>query len=292
MRSLLIVFGALIGGLILLWNFVFFTVDQTEQALVVQFGQVQRVVTEPGLAVAWPWQSVRKFEKRVLALDAPSEEVTSSDQKRLVVDAFARYRIVDPLRFYQTVNNINQAEQRLSAIMNSNIRVILAGKAFQALLSGQRAELMHIIRDATNEEAKTLGIEIVDVRIRRADLPQANSKSIYDRMRTDRQREAADIRAKGGQMSQEIRSEADKQATIIIAEAQKAADIMRGEGDGERNRIFAEASSKDPGFFQFYRSMQAYTKAIGQGDTTMVLSPNSDFFRYFRAGSGATKAQP
>jgi len=292
MRTLLIVFAAIFGALFFVWNFVFFTVDQTEQALVIQLGQPQRVVTEPGLNVKIPLvQNVIYFEKRVLALDAPSEEVTSIDQKRLVVDAFARYRIVDPLKFYQTVNNIAQAEQRLSAILNSNIRVILAGRTFQAVLSGQRAELMRIIRKQTNDEAETLGIEIVDVRIRRADLPEANSTAIFNRMRTDRQREAADIRAKGGQGAQEIRAEADKQVTIILAEAQKAADIMRGEGEGERNRIFAEAFSQDPAFFQFYRSMQAYSASMGGGDTTMVLSPDSAFFRYFRGGaSGATGA--
>ncbi|MFO1238548.1 MAG: protease modulator HflC [Alphaproteobacteria bacterium] len=292
MRTTLIALGALFGGLLLVWNFVFFTVDQTEQALVVQLGQPQRVVTEPGLNVKIPLlQNVIYFEKRVLALDAPSEEVTSIDQKRLVVDAFARYRIVDPLKFYQTVNNVSQAEQRLSAILNSNIRVILAGRTFQAVLSGQRAELMRIIRDETNEEAKTLGIEIVDVRIRRADLPEANSNAIFSRMRTDRQREATDIRAKGAQAAQEIRAEADKQVTIILAEAQKAADIMRGEGEGERNRIFAEAFSKDPSFFEFYRSMQAYAASMGGEDTTMVLSPDSAFFRYFRGGASGGAPQ-
>lgn len=292
MRKLLITLGILFGGLILAWNFVFFTVDQTEQALVVEFGSPKRVVTEPGLNVYMPWQSVLKFEKRVLALDAPSEEVTSIDQKRLVVDAFARYRIIDPLKFYQTVNNVGQAEQRLSAILNSNIRVTLAGRTFQAVLSGQRAELMRIIRDQTNDEAGSLGIEVVDVRIRRADLPQANSEAIFKRMTTDRQREAADIRAKGDQAAQEIRSEADKQSTIIIAEAQKLADIMRGEGDGERNKIFADASSRDPSFFQFYRSMQAYAAAMSGTDTTMVLSPDSAFFRYFKAGAAGGGAAP
>ncbi|BCW88809.1 Modulator of FtsH protease HflC [Alphaproteobacteria bacterium SO-S41] len=287
MRTVLIGFALLLGSLFFLWNFVFYTVDQTEQAVVVQLGNPVDTVKEPGLYMRIPFlQNVIYFEKRVLALDAPSEEVTSMDQKRLVVDAFARYRIVDPLKFYQTVNNVNQAEQRLSAILNSNIRVTLAGRTFQAVLSGQRAELMRIIREQTNAEALTLGIEVVDVRIRRADLPQANSQAIFNRMRTDRQREAADIRAKGDQASQEIKSEADKQATIIVAEAQKTADIMRGEGDGERNRIFAEAFSKDPSFFEFYRSMQAYAAAMGSSDTTMVLSPDSAFFQYFKAGAG------
>jgi membrane protease subunit HflC len=293
MRTLAIIGGIFLGALLLLWNFIFYTVDQTEQALVVALGQPQRVVTSPGLNMLIPlYENVIKFEKRVLDLDAPAQEVTSADQKRLVVDAFARYRIVDPLKFFQTVNNVMQAEQRLSAILNSNIRVTLAGRTFQALLSGQRAELMRFIRDETNEEAATLGVEVVDVRIRRADLPQANSQAIFARMKTDRAREAADIRAKGGQLSQEITSDADRQRTIIIAEAQKKADILRGEGDGERNRIFAEAFSRDPNFFEFYRSMQAYGASMSGGDTTMVLSPDSTFFRYFKGGSGVGRSPP
>jgi membrane protease subunit HflC len=293
MRTVAIVGGVLLGALLLLWNFIFYTVDQTEQALVVALGQPQRVVTTPGLNMLIPlYENVIKFEKRVLDLDAPSQEVTSADQKRLVVDAFARYRIVDPLKFYQTVNNVVQAEQRLSAILNSNIRVTLAGRTFQAVLSGQRAELMRIIRDETNDEASTLGVEVVDVRIRRADLPQANSQAIFARMKTDRAREAADIRAKGAQLAQEITSDADRQRTIIIAEAQKKADILRGEGDGERNRTFADAFSRDPSFFEFYRSMQAYAASMSGTDTTMVLSPDSAFFRYFKGGSGAARPTP
>jgi membrane protease subunit HflC len=291
MRWIAIGAGILVGALILLWNFVFFTVDQTQQALVVEFGSPKRVVTEPGLNMYLPWQNVIKFEKRVLDLDAESEEVTSSDQKRLVVDAFARYRIVDPLKFYQTVNNTDNANQRLSAILNSNLRVTLAGRSFQAVLSAQRAELMRIIREETNDEATALGIEIVDVRIRRADLPQANSQAIFNRMKTDRAREAADIRARGNQAGAEIRADADRQATIIVAEATKAADIMRGEGEGERNRIFADAFSRDPGFFEFYRSMQAYAATMSGTDTTMVLSPDSKFFQYFRTGPGRTPPQ-
>jgi membrane protease subunit HflC len=288
MRWTLIAAGVVVGSLLLLWNFVFFTVDQTQQALVVEFGSPKRVVTEPGLNMYLPWQNVIKFEKRVLDLDAQPEEVTSSDQKRLVVDAFARYRIVDPLKFYQTVNNTDNANLRLSAILNSNLRVTLAGRSFQAVLSAQRAELMRLIREETNEEAKALGIEIVDVRIRRADLPQANSEAIFKRMQTDRAREAADIRAKGNQAAAEIRADADRQATIIVAEATKAADILRGEGEGERNRIFAEAFSRDPGFFEFYRTMQAYGTSMSDTDTTMVLSPDSKFFQYFNAGPGRT----
>ena len=174
----------------------------------------------------------------------------------------------------------------LGATLNSNIRVTLAGRPFQSVLSGERAALMRLIRDETNEEAKGLGIEIVDVRIRRADLPSANSQAIFNRMRTDRAREAADIRAKGLQLGQEIKADADRQATIIVAEAQKEGDILRGEGEGERNRIFADAFARDPGFFEFYRSMQAYGQSMSGSDTTMVLSPDSAFFRFFKGGAG------
>lgn len=292
MRIFTIAFFGVVALLLLAWNFIFFTVDQTEQALVVEFGSPKRVVTEPGLNMYLPWQSVLKFEKRVLDLDAESAEVTSSDQKRLVVDAFARYRIVDPLKFYQTVNNKANADLRLGAILNSNIRVTLANRTFQAVLSAQRAELMRNIRDETNEEAKSLGIEIVDVRIRRADLPQANSQAIFNRMTTERQREAADIRAKGNQLGQEIKADADRQATIIEAEATKKSNILRGEGESQRNKIFADAFSRDPAFFEFYRSMQAYGNAMSGSDTTMVLSPDSDFFRYFKGGSGRPAAPP
>lgn len=293
MRALLIALAAIVGGFVLVWNFVFFTVDQTEQALVVQLGQPQRVVTEPGLNVIIPLvQNVIYFEKRVLTLDAPPEEITSKDQKRLVVDAFARYRIVDPLKFYQTVNNIAEGERQLSSILRSTIRSTLGARPFQDLLSGKRAELMVIVREQTNAKATSLGIEVIDVRIRRADLPQANSQAIFKRMRSDREREAADIRARGEQAAQEIRSDADRQATIIIAEAQKTADILRGEGDGERNKIFADAFSRDPSFFEFYRSMQAYAASMSGTDTTMVLSPNSGFFQYFKAGAAGGAPPP
>ncbi|MCC6920025.1 MAG: protease modulator HflC [Alphaproteobacteria bacterium] len=291
MRAITIALGVVVAGLLLAWNFIFFTVDQTEQALVVEFGSPKRVITQAGLNVYLPWQSVIKFEKRVLDLDAESAEVTSSDQKRLVVDAFARYRIVDPLKFYQTVNNKENADLRLGAILNSNIRVTLAGRSFQAVLSSQRAELMHIIRDETNQEAKGLGIEVVDVRIRKADLPQANSEAIFKRMQTDRQREAADIRAKGSQLGQEITADADRQATIIEANATKEASILRGQGESVRNKIFADAFSRDPGFFEFYRSMQAYAASMSGSNTTMVLSPDSKFFSYFKTGPGRGQPQ-
>lgn len=296
MRTLLIVFAVIFGTLFFLWNFVFFVVDQREQALVVELGNAKRTVTEPGLYLMIPFvQNVVYFEKRILEIDAPATESLSKDQKRVVVSAFARYRIVNPLLFYQAVNNISQAEQRIGTALSSNIRGALASRPFQALLSTDRNELMQAIRKGTNDEAQSWGIEIVDVRIRRADLPQANSEAIFSRMKTARQKEAAEIRAKGDQAAQVIRAEADKKAAITIAEAQKQAEILRGQGDGERNRIYAEAYSKDPSFFEFYRSMQAYATSMSGTDTTMVLTPDSSFFRYFSQGanpSGAKTAAP
>lgn len=293
MRTVLIIFAAIFGLLFFLWNFVFFVVDEREQALVVQLGQPQSPATEPGLYVMIPFiQNVVYFDDRILEIDAPPAESLSSDEKRVVVSAFARYRIVNPLLFYQAVNNRTVAEQRLSQSLNSNIKSTLANNKFQTLLSSGRTAMMETIRDRTNVEAQNWGIEVVDVRIRRADLPQANSEAIFNRMRTAREREAADIRAKGEQAAQEIRAKADKEATIIVAEATKQGALMRGEGDGERNRIYAEAFSKDADFFEFYRSMQAYAQSMSGTDTTMVLSPDSSFFRYFKGGAGRSLNPP
>jgi len=293
MRTILIVFAVIFGTLFFLWNFVFFVVEEREQALVVQLGQPQTTVTEPGLYVLIPFvQNVVYFDDRILEIDAPPAESLSSDEKRVVVSAFARYRIVNPLLFYQAVNNRVQAEARLSQSLNSNIKATLANNSFQTLLSGGRTAIMATIRDRTNNEAQAWGMEVVDVRIRRADLPQANSEAIFARMKTAREREAADIRAKGGQAAQEITAKADKEATIIVAEATKTAALMRGEGDGERNRIYAEAFSQDPAFFEFYRSMQAYSASMTGSDTTMVLSPDSSFFRYFKQGANPSGARP
>ena len=293
MRILLIVLASIFLLFVFLWNFVFFVVDEREQALVVQLGQPQTTVNEPGLYILIPFlQNVVYFDDRILEIDAPPAESLSSDEKRVVVSAFARYRIVNPLLFYQAVNNRAVAEQRLSQSLNSNIKSTVANNKFQNLLSGGRAAMMATIRDRTNVEAQNWGIEVVDVRIRRADLPQANSEAIFNRMRTAREREAADIRAKGEQAGQEIRAKADKEATIIVAEATKKAALMRGEGDGERNRIYAEAFSQDPDFFEFYRSMQAYAQSMSDTDTTMVLSPDSAFFRYFKDGAGKSTRPP
>lgn len=260
-----------------------YTVHQTQQALVLQFGEPAAVVTEPGLHVKapWPFQNVLYVDKRVLMLDLPTEEVIAQDRKRLVVDAYARWRITDPLRFYQTLSDEAVAQVRLQPILGSNVRRILGAQDFASVLSGERGKLMLDIRDGVNAETQNFGIEIVDVRIRRADLPPQNSDAIYRRMQQERVREANEYRAQGEQVSQEIRSKADRDATVILAEAQRQAEITRGEGDAEKNRIFADAFSRDADFFAFYRSMNAYQASLKGDNTTVILSPDSEFFRYF-----------
>ena len=266
-----------------------FTVQQTQLALVLQVGEPREVVTTPGLhaKLPWPFQNVLYLDKRVLNLDLPAEEVIAQDRKRLVVDAFARWRITDPLRFYQSLTDEDLANVRLTPILGSNVRRILGSQSFAAVLSGERAKLMLDIRDGMNAEAKNFGIQVVDVRIRHADLPQQNSDAIYRRMTQERVREANEYRAQGEQISQEIRSKADRDATVIVAEATRQAEITRGEGDGEKNRIYAQAFGQDPDFFAFYRSMGAYQTSLKGENTTVILSPDSEFFRYFGAGSTA-----
>jgi modulator of FtsH protease HflC len=284
-RNLALVIG---GGVILALIFAFsflYTVSQTQQALVLQFGQPRALVTAPGLHAKLPWQSVVYFDKRVLNLDLPEQEVIAQDRKRLVVDAFARWRITDSLRFYQALTDENVARLRLQPILGSTVRGVLGSQTFAAVLSGQRAALMRAIRDGVNAQTRNFGISIVDVRIRRADLPAANSDAIYRRMQQERVREANEFRAQGEQISQEIRSKADRDVTVIRAEATKTSEITRGEGDSERNAIFADAFSRDPEFFAFYRSMRAYEAALKGNNTTVVLSPNSEFFRYFENGA-------
>src|SRR5262245_11906214 len=264
-----------------------FVVRQTEQALVVRLGEPVRVVTEPGLNFKAPLiDSVIAIDKRILDLENPAQEVIASDQKRLVVDAFARYRIQEPLRFYQTVNTIQGANSQLSILLNAAIRRVLGEATLTHVVRDDRAALMARVRDQLDREARVYGISVVDVRIRRADLPDQNSQAVYQRMQTERQREAAEFRAQGSQRSQEIRSKADRDVTVLVADATSKSDQIRGEGDGERNRIFAEAFGKDPDFFSFYRSMQAYEAGMRHNDTRMVLNPESEFFRYFVDPSG------
>jgi membrane protease subunit HflC len=265
-----------------------FTVYQTQQALVVRLGQPVRVVTEPGLNFKLPLiDSVIGIDKRILDLENPAQEVIASDQKRLVVDAFARYRIDKPLRFYQTVNTIQGANSQLSVLLNAALRRVLGEATLTHVVRDDRAQLMSRVREQLDKEAQVYGISVVDVRIRRADLPDQNSQAVYQRMQTERQREAAEFRAQGSQKSQEIRSKADRDVTVLVAEATSKGEQLRGEGDGERNRIFAEAFGGDRAeFFGFYRSMQAYENGMRHSDTRMVLQPDSEFFRYFVDPSG------
>jgi len=277
-----------------------FSVYQTRQALVVRLGQPIRVISEGGLHFKIPFiDNVIYVDKRILDLENPAQEVIASDQKRLVVDAFARYQIDDPLRFYQAVGTIQGANSQLSQLLNSALRRVLGESSFQALVRDDRSALMGRIREQLDREAERYGINVVDVRIRRADLPEQNSQAVYQRMQTERQREAAEFRAQGSQRSQEIRSRADRDVTVLIADATSKAEQIRGEGDATRNRIFAEAFNRDADFFSFYRSMQAYEAGLRHSDTRMVLKPDSDFFRYFadpsgkpREGAASAPAQP
>jgi membrane protease subunit HflC len=282
--SILRLGALLVVGLALTFAYAFtYIVQQTQSAIVLRFGAVRQVATKPGLyfKLPAPFEQVYFLDNRVLDLDLPAQEIIAADQKRLVVDAFTRYRITDPLRFYQTMNNIPRANSQLASVVNSQVRSILAEGTFVAVVRNDRSKLMARIRDDVNREAERFGISVVDVRLRRVDLPEANSQAVFQRMQTERQREAAEARALGAQQAQEIRARADREATIIVAEAQRKADETRGQGEGERNRIFAETFSKDPEFFAFYRSMQAYEAGLRAGDTRMVLSPDSPFFRFF-----------
>ncbi len=261
-----------------------FVVQQTQQALVFRFGSVARApITEPGLYVKFPFiENVITIDKRILDLELPQQEVIASDQKRLVVDAFTRYRITDPLRFYQSVNSVAGANIRLTSIVNSSVRTILADATLSTVVRADRSGLMHKIRDDVNAQAQGLGLQVVDVRLRRADLPEQNSQAVFQRMQTERQREAADIRAQGSQLSQTIKAKADRDVVVLRAEATKTSEKVRGEGDAQKNRILAEAYGQDPEFFAFYRSLLAYETSLKPGETRLLLSPESEFLRYFK----------
>ena len=262
--------------------FSIFIVKEINQAIVLQFGDPKKIILKPGINFKLPFiQNVVYLDKRILNLDTPPEEVIASDQKRLIVDAFARFQITDPLKFYISVGNERVARSRLSTIINSRIRNVLGQQELQTLLSQDRTKQMSLIQEGVNNEAENFGIKIVDVRIKRADLPQANSDAIYRRMQTERDREAKEFRAKGAEMAVTITSTADKEVTVILADAEKKSQIMKGEGDGKRNKIFADAFGQDPEFFAFYRAMQAYEKALIGGETSLILSPDSEFFKFF-----------
>ncbi len=268
-----------------------FVVQEVNQAIVLQFGDPKKIITKPGLNFKIPFiQNVVYLDRRVLNLDNPPEEVIAADQKRLIVDAFARFKIVDPLKFYISVGNERVARSRLATIINSRIRSVLGTQELATLLSVDRAVHMATIQNDVNTEAQNFGINIVDVRIKRADLPQANSDAIFKRMQTEREREAKEFRAQGAEMAAKITSTADKEVTVILATANKQSEIMKGEGDGQRNKIFAKAFGRDPQFFGFYRAMQSYEKALIGGDTSLILSPDSDFFKFF-GNTGVIKKQ-
>jgi membrane protease subunit HflC len=284
-------FGGVVAALVIIALIVaystLFTVYQTRQSLVVRLGQPIRVVTEPGLNYKVPLiDTVIPVDNRILDLENPAQEVIASDQKRLVVDAFARYRIKDALKFYQSVGTVEGANSRLSTLLNSALRRVLGEATLTQVVRDQREQLMARVREQLDNEAQAFGISIVDVRIRRADLPEQNSQAVYQRMQTERQREAQEFRSQGTQRGQEIRAKADRDVTVLLAEAQSKGEQIRGEGDAERNRIFAEAYGRDPEFFSFYRSMQAYEAGMRPNDTRMLLKPDSDFFRFFGDPSG------
>jgi membrane protease subunit HflC len=288
MRAFLATIIVLLGGAALAAYFSLFIVNQTEQALVLEFGKPKRVIKEPGLHWKIPVvETVDIFDKRILDMDSQPQEVIALDQKRIVVDAFTRYRIVDPLRFYQTVRDERMVRSRLGPIVESSLRRVLGASSFQDLVRDKREDLMKRIAKLVNDEGQEFGLEVVDVRIKRADLPEQNSKSVYDRMRAERQREAAEFRAQGNAEANRIKATADREATVIQAEATRKGEILRGEGDAERNKVFAEAFGKDADFFGFYRSMQAYEQGFKSGDTRMLLSPDSEFFRYFESAGGS-----
>ena len=292
--------GVAVVGVIAL-NASLFVVSQTNQALVLQFGKPVRVEQDPGLKFKMPFvQNVEFYDKRLIDFDAESKEVIAADQKRLIVDAFVRYRITDPLRFKQTVADEMTMRSRLNAILESSLRQVIGGLPLSEVISEQRAEIMQSIKNLVNAQARGIpvegaenvtkggfGIEVVDVRIKRADLPPANSEGIYKRMQTEREQEAAEFRAKGAEDAQKIRSQADKERTILLAEARRKAEILRGEGDSAATKIFAASFGQDEEFFNFYRTMQAYKKTLSQDDTTLILSPDSDFLKYIDKASPA-----
>ena len=268
-----------------------FTVYQTRQALVVRLGEPIREITQPGLNFKYPLiDTVIHIDKRILDVESPAQDMIASDQKRLVVDAFARYKITKPLLFYQTVGSVEGANARLLTLLNSALRRVLGEVTLMQVVRDQREELMAKVRSQLENEAEAFGIKVVDVRIRRADLPEQNSQAIYSHMQTERQQEAAQFRAEGSRRSQEIKAKADRDVTVLLAEATSSGERIRGDGDAERNRVFADAYGRDADFFSFYRAMQAYEQGLQKGDTRLLLRPDSDFFRFF--GDPAGKPRP
>lgn len=279
---------ALFAGftLLILVSSSLFTIQETEQALVLQFGEAKRVIQTPGLKAKLPWEEVMRFDKRLLDVEPSGKQITLADQKRIEVDTFARYVIKDPLKFFQTVRNENNADIRLSNIIDSSVRRVLGNVSLSSVLSDDRVRIMADIRGEVGEASRPFGVEIVDVRIRRADLPQETSQAIYNRMISERDREAKEFRAKGAQMGAEIRANADRERTILLAEATRDAQKLRGEGDAEAIKHYADALNIDPEFYSFYRSLEAYRNSLANSDTSLILSPNSRFFKFMDQGGG------
>lgn len=291
--KLRIVLALAAGALVLLLGSMStFTIAEYEQGIVVQFGDPRRVVTEPGLRLKWPWQNVIYYEKRILQVDGQPEQVTAADQKRLVVDAFALYRILDPLRFKNAAQSVENFEPLMLQALTATLRENIGRVPLVDVVSGERQALMGEIREAMVRATAQFGVDVVDVRIKRTDLPQENSEAIYRRMQTEREREASEIRAQGEEQALRIRAEADRTRTVLISQARRESEILRGEGDGEAVRIFAEAFGKDVRFFTFYRTMQAYREALNAEDTTLVLSPDGDFLRFLNSFEGVLAAAP
>jgi membrane protease subunit HflC len=281
---------AVLAALLIFGGGAMFTVSQIEQAIVLRFGEPvagRGLITDPGLHFKIPLiENVVFLDNRILDAESPNLEVLASDNQRLEVDSFVRYKIVDPLRFFQTVGGVVGARSQLASVLNSAVRRVLSEANQEQIVRDERAALMVKIREQANLEAKKFGVSVIDARIRRVDLPQQISEKVYGRMQTERAREAAEYRAQGSEQAQKITAKADRDVIVLKAEAQRQADQVKGEGDAERNKIFAEAFGKDPEFFAFYRSMQAYENAFKSGDTRFLISPTSDFFRFFGAPEG------
>ena len=293
MNKALAIIGVIVVAIGVIASSSLFIVEQTQQAIVLRLGKPQKTIQEPGLNVKIPFiEEVVFYEKRVLDMDPPTERVILADQKRLDVDSYARFRITDPLLFYQTTRQISGVTGKLSPIINSSVRRVLGNETLLNILSIKRAEIMVDIQKAVNDAVKRFGMEIVEVRVRRADYPDETRSNIENRMKSEREREAKEFRAEGFEQAEGIRADADKQKVVILAEAQKEAETLRGSGDSLAIQIYADAFGQDPDFFAFYRSMQAYRNSIASSDTTMVLSPNSDFFRFFRDINGAKIPKP
>jgi modulator of FtsH protease HflC len=294
-RRLLIIIAAALFVAGILAMSALFTVDQTQEALVLQFGQPRRVIRDPGLWVKRPFlEDYILYDNRLLDFEPPPEEVIVSDQKRLVVDTYTRYRITDPLLFYQTVNSELAVRARLNAMVSGSLRRVLGNVTLSALLSDQRPAIMHQIRDEVSAQGKSFGIDVVDVRIRRADLPEENSQAIFARMQSEREQQAAQYRAEGSEAAQTVRANAERERTVILAEAQRDAQKVRGDGDAESIRIYAGAYGQDKEFYAFYRSMLAYQNALSGHSTSFVLTPETGFFRFFENSNGTAgkEAQP